>query len=233
MSAFDELMAFQRQTEALGQVAGRLGWDQETMMPKGAADQRGEEIGAMEEVLHARRTAPELGDWLAAIDDAALDEVGRAQMRLIRQNHARAVRVPGKLAARIARTTSVAYGKWAEARAEEDFAAFAPVLAEIVALRREEGAHIADGGDVYDALLDGYEPGATGAQVAAMFDALRPGLVALRAAVLDQPAPAQVSGSFDPDVQMALSMIRSTASTRPSMKSAMPPMNSRSTRPMR
>lgn len=205
MSAFDELMAFQRQTEALGQVAGRLGWDQETMMPKGAADQRGEEIGAMEEVLHARRTAPELGDWLAAIDDAALDEVGRAQMRLIRQNHARAVRVPGKLAARIARTTSVAYGKWAEARAEEDFAAFAPVLAEIVALRREEGAHIADSGDVYDALLDGYEPGATGAQVAAMFDALRPGLVALRAAVLDQPAPAQVSGSFDPDVQMALS----------------------------
>ena len=27
MSAFDDLMAFQRQTEALAQVAGRLGWD--------------------------------------------------------------------------------------------------------------------------------------------------------------------------------------------------------------
>jgi carboxypeptidase Taq len=40
MSAYDELMAFQRQTEALGQIAGRLGWDQETMMPEGAAGQR-------------------------------------------------------------------------------------------------------------------------------------------------------------------------------------------------
>ena len=47
MSAFDELMAFQRETEALAQVAGRLGWDQETVMPRGAAPQRGEEMAAM------------------------------------------------------------------------------------------------------------------------------------------------------------------------------------------
>ena len=37
MAAYDDLMAFQRDTEALSQVAGRLGWDQETMMPDGAA----------------------------------------------------------------------------------------------------------------------------------------------------------------------------------------------------
>ena len=29
MAAYDDLMAFQRDTEALSQVAGRLGWDQE------------------------------------------------------------------------------------------------------------------------------------------------------------------------------------------------------------
>lgn len=42
MSAYDDLMAFQKETEALGQVMGRLGWDQETMMPRGAAPQRAE-----------------------------------------------------------------------------------------------------------------------------------------------------------------------------------------------
>ena len=57
MSAYDDLMAFQRETEALSQVAGRLGWDQETMMPRDAAPQRGEEMAAMETVLHARRSA--------------------------------------------------------------------------------------------------------------------------------------------------------------------------------
>ena len=42
MTAYQELAAFQRDTEALAQIAGRLGWDQETMMPRGAADQRGD-----------------------------------------------------------------------------------------------------------------------------------------------------------------------------------------------
>ena len=55
MTAYDDLMAFQRETEALAQVAGRLGWDQETMMPRAAAPQRAEEMAAMESVLHARR----------------------------------------------------------------------------------------------------------------------------------------------------------------------------------
>ena len=65
MTAFSELMAFQRDTEALAQTAERLGWDQETMMPRGGAEQRGEEMAAIEGVLHARRTDPRLADWLA------------------------------------------------------------------------------------------------------------------------------------------------------------------------
>ncbi len=66
MSALDDLIAFQRQTEALSAVAERLGWDQETVMPRGATEQRAEEMGAMEEVLHERRTDPRIGEWLDA-----------------------------------------------------------------------------------------------------------------------------------------------------------------------
>ncbi|MEQ9672941.1 MAG: carboxypeptidase M32, partial [Roseovarius indicus] len=64
MSAYDELMAHERETQALAQVAGRLSWDQETVMPRGAAEQRSEVSGAMEAVLHARRTDPRVGEWL-------------------------------------------------------------------------------------------------------------------------------------------------------------------------
>ena len=46
MTAYDDLMAFTRDTQALGEVLGRLGWDQETMMPRGAAAQRAEEMAA-------------------------------------------------------------------------------------------------------------------------------------------------------------------------------------------
>lgn len=202
MTAFDELMAFERDTQALGQIAGRLGWDQETMMPRGAAPQRGEEMAAIEAVLHARRSDPRVADWLAAA--VAPDEVGEAQLREIRRSYDRAVKVPADLAKRIARVTSEAQGKWAAARAAEDVAAFLPVLEEVVSLKREEGQALAAGGDVYDAMVADYEHGTTGAEIAALFDAMRPRLVDLRARVLDKPAPQGVSGHFDADKQMAL-----------------------------
>lgn len=205
MSAFAALMAHQHETEALAQIAGRLSWDQETVMPRGAARQRGDEMAAIESVLHSRRTDPRIGEWLAAIDPGALDDVGRAQIRDIRRAYSRHARIPAALAAEIARVTSIAQGQWAEARAAEDVAAFLPVLEQVVALRRDEAAALADGGDLYDALLDDYEPGATGATISAMFDALRPGLVALRERILAAPPPKGLAGQFDEAAQLALS----------------------------
>ncbi|AXI42396.1 carboxypeptidase M32 [Sulfitobacter sp. SK011] len=204
MTAYDDLMAFQRETEALSQVAGRLGWDQETVMPRAAAPQRGEEMAAMESMLHARRVDPRVGDWLSGIDQATLDDVGRANMRLIQRSYDRASKVPAQLAARIARVTSEAQGIWAEARAKDNFASFAPTLTEVIGLKREEGQALSAGGDVYDAMLEDYEPGTTGADLAAMFGALRPELSALRAAVREAEAPPVLEGVFDEGAQMKL-----------------------------
>ena len=204
MSAFDQLIAFQRGTEALGQIAGRLGWDQETMMPRGAADQRGDEMAALEGVLHARRTDPRIGDWLAAA--VAPDAVGAAQLWHIGRSYERQQRVPARLAEELARLTSVSQGKWAAARAADDVAGFLPVLAEVVALKREEAAALAAGGDLYDALLEGYEPGASAAAIGALFGRMRPRLVALRARVLAASfRPAALAHDFPAAVQLALS----------------------------
>ena len=204
MAAYDELMAFERQTGALAQVAGRLGWDQETVMPRGAAHQRADESAAMQAVLHARRTDPRIGDWLAAVDDAALDDVGRANLRHIRRSYERLSRVPEDLTTALARLTSRAQGQWAEARADKDVARFLPVLEEIVNLKRAEGAALANGGDAYDALLEDYEPETHAAELQEMFDTMRPRLVALRAAALAKPELAGLSGEFDGQVQMKL-----------------------------
>ena len=202
MSALGDLLAFQRETEALGQVMGRLGWDQETMMPRGAALQRGEEMAALEGVLHARRTDPRVGEWLEHATPGT--EAEAAQLRLIAHSYTRACRVPGDLAAEIARVTSVSQGKWAAARKADDLAGFLPVLGQVIDLRRAEAAALADGGDAYDALLDGYEPGITGAEIAALFDRMRPGLVDLRAALRDAPPAPVLTGHFPRAGQLAL-----------------------------
>ncbi|MDO5657629.1 MAG: carboxypeptidase M32 [Paracoccus sp. (in: a-proteobacteria)] len=216
MSAFDELMAFQRGTEALSSVAERLGWDQETVMPRGATEQRGEEMAAMEAVLHDRRSDPRIGEWLDAAAAEAEDAEDERMLELIGRDHARATRIPARLATELARATSLAQGIWAEARAGDDVAAFLPTLSNILMLKREEAAHLAEGrvgeGALYDALLDDYEPGATSAQIGAMFDAMRPRLVRLRDEVMGaERQPRALSGNFPQETQMRLARQCATA----------------------
>ena len=203
MTAYTDLMAFQRETEALAQVAGRLGWDQETMMPDGAVEQRAEEHAAMAGVLHARRIDPRIGEWLQTAE--AGDETAAANLRLIRRDFERTAKLPAQLSAALARETSRAHRIWVAARADEDVAAFLPALSRVLELRREEAACIAGDADPYDALLDSYEPGATGVQLSAMFGALRPRLSDLRARILDKPEPPRLSGDFPEAGQLALS----------------------------
>lgn len=203
MTSYDHIIAHQRDTEALAKIMERLGWDQETMMPEGAAHQRGVEMAAMEGVLHARRTDPRLGDWLAGAK--APDAAGVRALELIARSYARNSKVPADLAQKLAQVTSTAQGVWAAARAGDDVAAFLPTLTEVIALRREEAACLAAGGDLYDALIDDYEPGAKAADLAAMFAAMRPRLVALRAALLDAAQPTPLAGHFPQDGQLALS----------------------------
>ena len=172
-------------------------------MPEGAGAQRGEEMAAIEGVLHARRSDPRIADWLDAAK--APDAAGAAILREIRYSFDRTAKVPADLARRIAQVTSESQAKWAQARADEDVASFLPVLEEVVALKREEGQALAEGGDVYDAMVADYERGVTGSDIAKIFDAMRPGLVELRARVLEKPAPKSLEGSFDEAKQLALS----------------------------
>ncbi|UXU74652.1 MULTISPECIES: carboxypeptidase M32 [unclassified Paracoccus (in: a-proteobacteria)] len=210
MTALDELLAFQRQTEALSSVAERLGWDQETVMPRGASEQRAEEMAAMEAVLHERRTDPRIGEWLdrAEPEDAEDQRI----LDLIAREHRRAIRIPARLATELARQTSLSQGIWAEARAKDSPDDFLPVLNDILMLKREEAAALADGGDLYDALLDDYEPGASQWEIARLFDAMRPRLVALRDEILGaefQPQP--LTGHFPQETQLRLARICATA----------------------
>ncbi|UWQ03020.1 carboxypeptidase M32 [Aliiroseovarius crassostreae] len=205
MKNYNDLMSFQRDTNALGEVAGRQGWDQETMMPDGAGNQRAEEMAVLEKILHQRRTDPRIGEWLAAIDEEELNETQRANLRHIRRDFTRRSRVPEALATEIARVTSGAQRHWADARASNDFKAFRPVLEQIVKLERERAAALADGGDLYDALLEGYEPGTSGTEIQALFDAMRPRLVALRDAALGADRqPEALIGTYATKKQMKL-----------------------------
>ncbi len=49
----------------LGQAAALLGWDQQTYMPSGAAESRGEQAATLSELIHEFATSEEMGNLLA------------------------------------------------------------------------------------------------------------------------------------------------------------------------
>ena len=83
-NSFNELMQFQQDTEALSSIAGRLGWDQETMMPQGSADQRAIEQAAIAKIIHSRNTDPKIPEWIGKI--IPQNEIEEANIRLIKHD---------------------------------------------------------------------------------------------------------------------------------------------------
>ncbi len=196
MSAFDKLMSYVRTSEAVGQAAGHLYWDRDTMMPDKAQNQRAEVMAAMESVLHERRTAPMIGEWLASVDESSLSEADKANVRLIRKDYEQKLKIPADLPGRLARETSLAHSVWKQARSTDSKDQFMPALARVVAIKREEAAALADGGDPYDALLERYEAGLTASAIEPIFDCLRRGLVELLDGMDRDSGEAALNGVF-------------------------------------
>jgi carboxypeptidase Taq len=211
-SAYSALAKHYRDVVALGQISGLLGWDQETIMPTESGAQRAEWMSALEKVNHAQRTDPRIGDWLDAITPEALSQVEAANFRLIKRNFERQSRVPGPLAVEIARVTSQAQIVWAKAREAQDFAPFKDILTKVLDLRRQEAAALAQGGTLYDALLEEYEPGMSEPDLAKLLGGLRDGLVDLRGRVADSSVVIpDLKGKFSRDQQTLIA--RELAST--------------------
>ncbi len=195
-TAYTELCRLSREIGTIGSIGALLSWDQETYMPPAGAHARAEQLAWIAGMAHARRTSDELGGAIRAcerngvVGDPASPEA--ACVREMRRNFDRATKLPRELVEEWARTASLAQEAWKDARSASDFARFAPWLEKMIALARRKAECYSVGaprGELYDALLDEYEPGATGAELAAIFAPLRARLSALVADLARSKTP--------------------------------------------
>lgn len=187
-AAYVELTARLREAATLASSRATLGWDQETMMPPKAAAFRADELALLSTLEHARITDPRIAELIAACEaDPGItsDPIARASLREIRRDHERATRLPADLVTELARTTSQALEAWRHARQASDFAAFRPWLERVLELnvRKAKCYGVPAGGEIYDALLDEYEPGMTTVAIEATFRPLREALAPLIAEI--------------------------------------------------
>ena len=90
-------------------------------------------------------------------------------------------RVPAWLTIAFNKLTSTAQDAWAEAREQDDYAIYAPYLAQLIDLKRRFITYWRkDEATPYDVLLNQFEPGLTVAKLDAVFAEVKAGVVALR-----------------------------------------------------
>jgi carboxypeptidase Taq len=199
----DDETKFNQFKEILGEVAdlnyagSLLGWDQQTYMPPGGAEARGNQLATLGRLAHVRFTSDEVGQLLEDLkpytaqldpdsDDARLVEVTARQ-------YLKRTKVPPEMVVEFAQLTTAAHQVWATARAENNFARFQPYLEKIVDLRRRYADLFKPYDHIYDPLLDDFEPGLKTTDVKAIFGALRPQQVDLIRAISGR---SQVDDSF-------------------------------------
>ena len=185
--AYESLTHHIRQTSLLGGVEAVLGWDERCMMPAAGTETRAEQITLLSGLIHERLTDPRIGEWLQTIDGGTLaaDPHGEAgaTVRQIRRQYEKRNKLPKTLVEELAHTAVVGQAKWQEARQNNDFASFAPVLEKMVRLKREQAEALGFAESPYDALLDEFEQGEITSRVTQVLGALRDELVPLVAKI--------------------------------------------------
>ncbi len=196
-SKFEELKAILAEIADINHAAALLGWDQQTYMPPGGAEARGQQLATLSKIAHEKFTREEVGQLIeAARTELAAADPDSDDARLLKvaaKDYDKAIRIPAEFVARMSMAQAAAHEGWMEARSKADFSIFRPHLERLMELGREYVAFFPPADHPYDILLDGYEPGMKTAEVQAIFASLRQEQVNLLQAIAAAP---QVDDAF-------------------------------------
>ncbi|MCA9293597.1 MAG: carboxypeptidase M32 [Phycisphaerales bacterium] len=175
---YAELCALLRDAAVWKSVNATLSWDQETLMPPRAAPLRADQLQSLSGLVHEKFTNPRILELVNKAEaDTALadDDTAKANLREIRRDYEKHVKLPKSLVEELARCASLGMHAWKEAREKSDFSIFRPWLEKTIELSRKKAEcfGIPAGGELYDALFDEYEPKMTAARTAEIFKPLR------------------------------------------------------------
>ena len=158
--AMQELRAAVRRLRDLDGVIQILEWDEETYRPAGAERCRASQLAALESLRHELLAGDRLGDLIDSVAARpSLKSSQRAELRRLTRLRRIAIALPESLVRAFTETRSYCLAAWERARHEDDFNVFAKAFAPLLKLMRERAEALKLSADLYDALLDGHEPG--------------------------------------------------------------------------
>jgi len=180
-----DFKAYLERITMFGQAMSILAYDAEVVAPKGGIQARAKRAGFFSLEMFKMITADTAKKLLDDLNPhlADLDKETKAMYRLAKKNYDEYTKIPPEKVQAFAELTSEATEVWANARKENNFAAFSPYLKRIIAMQKEflelRADEIPEGGKPYDVFLNDYEDGMTIAKYDDFFEKLKATVVPL------------------------------------------------------
>lgn len=190
---YTELCLRLKQLATLSSIEAVLGWDQETHLPHAATAHRAEQLSWIAGHLHAQATDPSLRRLLGRARKGATP-LQESNLRVIEREMRRQSCLPSALVEQESRAIALAKAAWKRARRQSKFAQFAPHLQALLGYAKQKAELWGYPDEPYDALLEGYEPGMTCADLDSCFNPLQGKLVEIAAQAVERSQGLKATG---------------------------------------
>lgn len=158
-------------------------WDMETLAPKEAADQTAKFVGVLSDEYFKTLINDEVRGLLEKLekeDASSRSDKENGIIRELRKTYDQLESIPSEEYKEYSELTLKASSVWAEARENNDFAAFAPYIEKIIAFKKKFASYRKkEGQGLYDVLLEEYEPSFSMKELDVFFDLVKKELVPL------------------------------------------------------
>lgn len=182
-----------KRMKQLNEAVGVLAWDLRTGAPKNGVGQRAEVIGMLSGDVFKMSISEEMGKMLSELTEEEtlnqLDAITRASVLERQKEYNLSNKIPPAKYQEYVVLCSKAEHAWQEAKANNDFDSFRPLLEQIVATLGEFIEIWGYKENKYDTLLDQYEPGLTSDKLDQIFAPLRERTVTLLKQITEAKQP--------------------------------------------
>ena len=158
-TALEKYRKLQAKLSAYGHAMALIYYDGATTAPSGTAANRGQTLSVLSEETYVLSTGKETVELLEFLD-AHRDELDYAQARsvyLSLKDIREMQKIPMEEYVAYQRLINESEDVWHRAKAENDYAAFAPYIDKIVAANKRFAGYVKPEMDAYEYCLDSYE----------------------------------------------------------------------------
>ncbi len=179
--AAEKLEKLEQKLNAYNHAMGVMYYDSATAAPAGSAVGRGETLGVLSGTYYELFAAPDVGVLLETIlsNRDEIDTLTAKKAEIMKRDYDETSKIPQEEYVAFTKLCSDAENVWHRAKKENDFAAFAPYIDQIVETLIRFAGYYGPGQDPYDVWLSQNERGLTQKTLDAFFESLRGKIVPL------------------------------------------------------